>query len=150
MPEQHSTELWKPIDGYPGYEISNQGNLRSSRGFGRVGGNGRVHMLKPQLNRFNGYMQAVFSVNCKKTGQRIHALVARAFIGPILKGMTVNHINGIKTDNRAENLEIVTLSENMLHAFRVLGLRPVPADAIIRDPITGRIKGRRAYKNQGH
>jgi ribosome-binding protein aMBF1 (putative translation factor) len=51
-----------------------------------------------------------------------HRLVYEVFVGPIPEGMQINHKNGIKDDNRPENLEVVTASENKLHAHRVLGL----------------------------
>lgn len=49
-----------------------------------------------------------------------HRLVWRHFVGPIPPGMTVNHKNGNKQDNRLENLELATHSEQVLHARRVL------------------------------
>jgi hypothetical protein len=49
----------------------------------------------------------------------VHRLVWEYFNGPIPKGLTVNHINGIKTDNRLENLEVVTQAENNLHYQRL-------------------------------
>ncbi len=53
-----------------------------------------------------------------------HRLVYRHFKGPIPAGLTVNHLNGMRGDNRPENLELATASEQKLHAIRVLGCRP--------------------------
>lgn len=50
-----------------------------------------------------------------------HRLIWEAVHGPIPDGMQINHINGVKTDNRIDNLELVTPSENSMHAYR-LGL----------------------------
>ena len=50
-----------------------------------------------------------------------HRLLWEAHVAPIPSGMQINHKNGIKGDNRLENLEVVTPSQNTLHKFRVLG-----------------------------
>jgi hypothetical protein len=54
-----------------------------------------------------------------------HRVVWEAVNGPIPDGLEVNHINGIKDDNRIANLEVVTVQENLAHAWR-LGLRQPP------------------------
>jgi len=66
------------------------------------------------------------SVNLTRPGCRykkfyIHRLVAQAFLGTIRHGLTVNHKNGDRYDNRSENLEIVSMRENVTHSIRVLG-----------------------------
>jgi len=62
-------------------------------------------------------------VRSMKGGKRFctgaHRLVYRHFNGPIPDGLTINHKNGEKQDNRPENLEVVTYSENTKHAYRI-------------------------------
>ena len=56
-----------------------------------------------------------------KNHRSVHRMIWEFVHGPIPDGMQINHINGIKTDNRIANLELVTGSENVKHAYR-LGL----------------------------
>jgi hypothetical protein len=60
------------------------------------------------------------NLNIRKNIQ-VHRLVYESFVGPIPSEMQINHINGVKNDNRLENLEVVSASENKLHAIHVLG-----------------------------
>lgn len=105
-------ETWKEVElSYGPYEVSSEGRLRR-----------RGRVLKPRLNNKDGYVQAqIYMSKTEKKHPLMHRLVAAAFIGPIPDSMQVNHKNGNRSDNRVENLEIVTASENNLHAFRVLG-----------------------------
>jgi hypothetical protein len=63
----------------------------------------------------NGYVQIHHRLFCVQA----HRLIWECTNGPIPKGLEINHINGIKTDNRIANLELVTPSENMKHAYRI-------------------------------
>ena len=75
--------------------------------------------MKPHPNH-NGYLIQPFFVNGKMIARSMHQLVARQFIPNPKNKRTVNHINGNKSDNRVENLEWATDSEQMQHASKVL------------------------------
>ena len=111
-------ERWKPVLGFEGkYEVSDQGRLRNvQKGAGHVTG----RILRVGLN-LKGYAQYTLG----KYGGRhtAHLLVMQAFVGPKPEGLEINHKNGIRDDNRLENLEYCTKSENCLHLVRVLGKR---------------------------
>ena len=87
------------------YECSTLGNVRNIQ---------TNRILKPQLNGSN-----YFYITDDKKKIKIHRLVVETFIGSIPKGMVVNHLNGIKTDNRIENLQICSQFENTKHAIEL-------------------------------
>ena len=95
-------EIWKVIDRQPNYEVSNKGRIR------RIS-TGRV--LNPRF-QVNGYLR----VNFGKDTQLVHRLVATAFLAPDLSRPTVNHLDGIKTNNCDTNLAWATLRENNAHS----------------------------------
>lgn len=108
------TEIWKDVDGFEGlYQISNNGLLRHL-GSQRYPG---IRMKTLRLNEW-GYHRVTLSKHHKVKSRTIHRLVALAFIPNPENKPEVNHINGIKTDNRVENLEWVTGLENLRHAWR--------------------------------
>lgn len=72
--------------------------------------------LKPHLSK-SGYLIVSAKQGDKRPKVFLHRLVAMAFVHGYEPHLTVNHINGIKTDNRPENLEWVTLSENSKHQW---------------------------------
>lgn len=93
--------IYKPVKDHPDYLVTSNGNVFSLK---------RGKFLS--AFHWQGYFQVVLDGK----NFRIHKLVAEAFIGPRPKGLTINHINGIKTDNNIGNLEYVTLKENVRHA----------------------------------
>lgn len=109
-------EVWKSIEGYEEkYEISNLGRVKSL-----VDKNGhfREKILKPRLSK-NGYLYLNLWKDSKSNTKKIHRLVAEAFCEREEKDRCVNHINGVKTDNRAVNLEWCTVSYNIKEAYRI-------------------------------
>lgn len=111
-----SSEEWRKIEGYEDrYEVSNQGRIRALD-FGRTG---KIGIRRPTKNTKNGYLYVTFIDNRIARTFSIHTLVARAFIGAAPDGMEVNHKNKIKEDNRADNLEYVTRSQNQLHSYKI-------------------------------
>lgn len=107
----------KVIPGVIGYSASSCGQIISS------------HRLQPFALKQGRHTMGYRSVNLKvENGYRtflVHRLVMAAWVGPCPKGLVINHINGDKTDNRLENLEYCTRSQNMQHSYRT-GLSPKP------------------------
>lgn len=102
------SELWRET-WYDGYEISNLGRLRSTRR-----AESRIVIGRPDKE---GYIEAHIRHNGRVKWLRLHRLVASVWIGQPSTNLQVNHINGDKSDNRAENLEWVTNLENRRHAI---------------------------------
>jgi len=111
--DKPSNEIWKVVIGYEGlYQVSNFGNVKSlGNEFSR-----KERLLKPSLQS-KGYFNVVLQKNGKRKTVLVHRLVAEHFIPNIKNKPQVNHINGIKTDNRAENLEWLSHRENLDHAI---------------------------------
>lgn len=119
-------EKWKPIPGYVGiYEASDLGRIRSVDGkatsnarYDKRVWRGRIMRQKITENK-KGRKDARVSLwrdGIEKT-HLVSRLVATAWVGTPMEGMTVNHINGNPLDNRPTNLEWVTLSENIRKGF---------------------------------
>ena len=109
-------EKWQKIEGYkPIYEVSDQGRVRSiARPTPSRGGsvyNRKEKYLSP--GNVRGYLQVVlFAEDGTKKKESVHRLVATAFIPNPENRSEVDHINGDRTDNRAENLRWATRKEN--------------------------------------
>jgi hypothetical protein len=101
-------EIWKDIEGYSGYQVSSLGRIRS------LGVKARV--LKQFPNKNWPYLYVRFTPYNKTF--RSHRLVAKAFIPNPYNLPEVNHLNGDKQDNRVDNLQWVSSSDNSLHSYR--------------------------------
>ncbi len=118
-------EIWKDFEPYKGvYQVSNTGRVRSLDRVMVYADGKRVpykgKILAPKVTR-DGYISYGLSSNQKTKWVSGHRLVAIVFLGNSENKPQVNHKNGNRKDNTVENLEWNTLSENMSHAFRVLG-----------------------------
>jgi hypothetical protein len=108
-------ELWKEIPGYEGlYEVSNIGNVKSLN----YNHTGKPELLKMPLASA-GYPRVVLCREKKKRTFYVHQLVAMAFLGhcPDKMEIHVDHINNIKTDNRVENLQLLSARQNTIKHF---------------------------------
>jgi hypothetical protein len=104
-------EIWKDIEGYNNrYQVSNLANVRSLN-------YGRMKMIKNLVACINGHGYPQVRLIGKVV--TVHRLIAQAFIPNPENKPEVNHINGIKSDNRLENLEWVTSKVNAQHAWDI-------------------------------
>jgi hypothetical protein len=114
------TEIWKDVVGYDGYYVvSNKGNIK---GIERYVKSRNTYKYVPPITLkqfyFRGYLRCMFSKYGKHKQMFSHRVVAIAFISNPENKLEINHINGIKDDNRVENIEWCTRKENMQHAVR--------------------------------
>jgi hypothetical protein len=118
-------EIWKPIAGYERlYEVSNFGNVRRIFRYGKRW----VHTCKQKLTK-DGYRESTLVKDNNPKCVRTHRLVAAAFCENPHNKNEVNHIDGNKLNNRADNLEWCTSSENQKHAYKI-GLQNVSGGAL--------------------
>ncbi|XOQ12649.1 MAG: hypothetical protein ACFWTY_01360 [Shouchella clausii] len=113
-------EEWRNIKGFAGYQVSNQGRVRSVdiqyeyiQNGKRVRRMRKGKVLSP-CNNGKGYMSVQLG---RKKRIYIHRLVAQAFIPNPLGLSVINHLNGIRHDNRVQNLEWTTQLENTHYKY---------------------------------
>lgn len=134
-------EIWKNIIGYEGsYQVSNLGRVKS---LARKKSNQynsfdkKEMILKPRYST-KGYIHAMLYKDGKSKSFCVHRLVLSAF-DRLPKGKEqCNHINGIKDDNRLENLEWTNNSDNQLHAFRMGLNKPRRGEDNNKSKLTGK------------
>lgn len=127
-------EVFRVIPGYSKYQVSNMGRVKYP--------DGRIIASKDNAN---GYCRVGMESDVTKTRKMVamHKLVMLTFVGERPKNMVINHKNGIKIDNRPENLEYITISQNTIHAKemglinRAKGSASKTAVAVIRTNLDG-------------
>lgn len=103
----------KQIPNYSRYSVSEDGKIYSTN----YKNSGKTKELNPSTSK-DGYPQTMLQRDDGKyCTKKVHWFIALAFLGERGQGLEVNHKNGIKTDNRISNLEYVTRSENVKHAY---------------------------------
>ena len=116
-------EIYKDILGFESYyQVSNLGNVKSVKRTIQINTNIKrtinESILKPKIDVY-GYLSVDLYKNKIAKKIKIHRLVALVFIPNYESKPIINHINGIKSDNRAENLEWCTHSENTIHSYKI-------------------------------
>lgn len=127
------SEVWRDVKGYEGYyQISSSGRVRSLDRY--VIGRGGKRLIKGKIltpkEKKQGYLDIQLSKAGKSRSFRIHRLVAGAFIPNPENKAEVNHLDGVKGNNRAKNLEWSTREENIDHAVKNGLYRSIPLNLI--------------------
>lgn len=122
-------KTWKEIECFPNYLVSKNGEVMNRR-------TGRK--LKIIFDSIRKYPMVDIYQNGGKKRRSVHRIVATAFCPGKSEEKQVNHKNGDKNDNRSSNLEWVTASENIKHAFKYLGKKCLTRPVVQLD-----LKGRK-------
>lgn len=143
-------EIWKNVVGFEEqYEISNLGNLRSKERFVKHWRGGE-RKYKSNFKNIRLNDKGYFRCNLKNEGKRydftIHRLVALAFIPNEENKPQINHKNGIKTDNRVENLEWCNQSENVTHAVKNRLIKTKLTDEQAKEIFNSQLSNRKLAK----
>lgn len=115
-------EIWKDIEGYEGYyQVSNMGQVRGldrvvPQRWGHAKIKGKIKSI--HLDAY-GYPAVHLAKDNTNKARTVHRLVAIAFCSGRMDGLVVNHKDADRTNNKASNLEWVTVQENVVHSFRM-------------------------------
>ncbi len=142
----NAAEVWADIRGYEGrYQVSTLGRIKSVARFRRTKRNGqtwmperimRVH-IKTKARRTMPYAEIHLRDGTHSKAFLVHRLVADAFIKDLAPGEQIDHINGVHSDNRVENLRV-------MHYIEHSKVHPVVVNPLDHDPVTGRFLKRAA------
>ena len=114
-------ETWKDVRDFPGYQVSNEGRVRTHE---KITSNARYdtrhwkdRIMKQKRDKRIGYRVHLWK-DGKPYDVLVHRLVADAFVSPLMyTNLTVNHKDGDRMNNRAENLEWMTREDNIRYGF---------------------------------
>lgn len=131
-------EEWRKVPDTEGFlEVSNEGRVRSLL-------RGEPHILKPTPDQ-KGYLRLRMTIHRKSHCFKVHRIVAQAFIDNPDNLPQVNHIDGNKQNNRADNLEWVTNQENVIHSFALANGEKCSVHEIKYVPKRTCVGGKRIY-----
>lgn len=116
MQKKNKNEIWKDINGFPGYQVSNLGNVKNIK---------RDSLIAAHPNK-KGYYHVGLYRNGERQNLYVHTLVGNAFLGcPSDPTLEIDHVDTDKSNNNVTNLEWVTRSENTKRAFAKGVKKPV-------------------------
>ena len=119
-------ETWRPVLGFPGYEVSDQGRVKSLARRNLQGAMRRERILRTDKT-WAGYLLVRLALDGVKHARTVHSLVLEAFVGPRPVGLQTRHLNGVRDDNSLVNLRWGTIQENRadqkMHGTGIQGVR---------------------------
>lgn len=113
-------EIWKPVKGFAGYQVSNFGRVRTYNKVTYTAHHGARHWrnrILAQKLREDNCLQVDLWRNGNPITYYVHRLVAEAFLGEASSDMTVNHKDGNRQNNHVDNLEWLSRADNIRHGF---------------------------------